>query len=405
MKVLTNISQILLGQKFHAKDGRNLLPEDMDILSNAAIAYNDEEILWVGKSNQLPVEYQAAPTQDLTGHVVTPELVDSHTHLVFGGDRSDEYTMRLNGADYVEIAKAGGGILSTMGATNAASEEALYQAVLSRIQLIANHGVTTIEIKSGYSLTTAGEERLSRVIARLRDELAPKIQIIPTYLAAHAVPRSYTNSRAYMNEVVMPLLERLATENLFEMVDIFQEDGYFDEADVRQLFSRANELGLKLKIHADEFDDHGGARLAIEYGALSADHLLKTSSKNIKLFKDSATIATILPGTSLFLGKDYAPIQELYQNSAKVAIASDYNPGSCHFFNLIQIATMAAKKNNINQAQLWCGITYNAAHAVGLLQQGHLAPGMRPRFSFFETSNINQITYYWGQNFAKNITL
>lgn len=385
-----DINQLATLEGAIKKDGRHLLPEDLSIIDDAAVVFDDDHLYFAGKSSELPSEYQKAAISK-RGHVVAPELVDSHTHLVFAGNRADEYAMRLNGADYQAIAKAGGGILSTMRATKDASEAELFETACERIERIHSYGVGTIEIKSGYALTLAGEAKLTRVIERLKEMYAPQVRIYNTFMAAHAVPKGYANSAAYMSEVVLPLLNDLASENIVDAVDIFHEGGYFDARDVRALFDQAQTLGLKLKMHADEFQDNGGATLAAEYGALSADHLLCTGAQGIKDLAASSTVATLLPGTGYFLGKPQANARALLDAGAKVAIASDYNPGSCHVDNVLLLASLAAPNYKMNLCELWCGITHNAAHALGI--ENHT------RFSAFKANTLSELTYSWGRNF------
>jgi imidazolonepropionase len=406
MKIYSKFDQVLTLKSAAQKDGRNLLPFDLDILSNATVVVDENTIKWVGKNEDLPTEYQSnssAQIIDGVGKCLTPELVDSHTHLVFGGDRADEYAMRLNGADYQEIAKAGGGILSSMKATREASEDELFEIGIERVNNLVNHGIKTIEIKSGYGLDFENEYKLSKVIDRLQKEFAPKsIQIFRTYLAAHAVPKDFSSSNQYIKEVVLPLLDKVAEENLVDFVDIFHEEGYFDLNDTKELFSYAQKLNLKLKIHADEFQDNGGAEVAMEFKATSCDHLLRTNTNTAAKFADSSTVATILPGTSMFLGKDFANVQSFLKTGAIVSFASDYNPGSCHAFNLLQLISTAAPTLGINQTQLWAGITLNASKALGLDNQGAIIEGFVPRFSIFNTDKVSKITYHWGKNFAIN---
>lgn len=407
MKFYRNFSQILTLNGAHKKEGRNLLPEDTGIIENATIITDQGKILWVGPDKDIPEEYADSLKSDDTeiisgeGLSLTPEIVDSHTHLVFGGDRADEYAMRLNGADYQEIANAGGGILSSMKATRNASEEELFEIGKERVDLLVSHGIRTIEIKSGYGLDFDNEYKLSKVIDRLQKEFqAQGIQIFRTFLAAHAVPKEFNSSNEYLKQVVLPLLDKVAVENLVDFVDIFHEEGYFDLNDTKELFQYAQNLGLKLKIHADEFQDNGGAEVAMEFKATSCDHLLKTNPKTASKFKESETVATILPGTSMFLGKDFADVKSFLDSGAIVSFASDYNPGSCHAFNLLQLISTAAPKLKINQAQLWAGITLNASKALGLRSQGAIAPGLNERFSIFKVDKVSKITYHWGKNFA-----
>ena len=400
MKCFKNFSQILTLEKASQKDGRLLTPDDLSVLNKASIVFDEDKIHWVGLANELPKQFHHIPSHDCEGYVLTPEIVDSHTHLVFGGDRSFEYSMRLNGADYQEIANAGGGILSTMENTITTDEEELFQTGIERIERIASYGVGSIEIKSGYGLTVESERKISHVIDRLKKHFSGKIQIFNTYLAAHAVPKTYDNSHEYMQKVVYPLLEELAEQNIIDFIDIFHEEGYFNYQDSEELFKVATKLGIKIKIHADEFNDNKGALLASRYNAVSADHLLCTGEDGIDALANSQTVATLFPGTAYFLGKPLAEAQKFLKAGCKVALASDYNPGSCHCDNILLIASLCAKNFNLNMAQLWSALCLNSAHALGLYDQGALIAGNKPRFSFFKCSSIDQITYSWGRNFA-----
>lgn len=400
MKVYRHLTQLVTLAGAHQKDGRNLLPSDLTIINDGAIAFDEEKIHWVGCDDELPQEFQQLPTVNLTGHVLTPEIVDSHTHLVFGGDRAFEYNLRLDGADYQAIAASGGGILSTMKATIESSEEELFDLGSERVRRLHSYGIGTIEIKSGYGLTLESERKLMRVINRLKHTFAPEIQIFRTYMAAHAVPKEYSSSRDYLNEVVLPLLSEFSEQGLIDACDIFHEVGYFDRDDVEILFKKCQELGVARKIHADEFGDNSGASLAAQFKALSADHLLGSGDQGIKDLAQSQTVATLLPGTGFFLGKAQARARDLLAAGAKLALASDYNPGSCHCDNLLLIASLSAKTLGLSSAELWCALTHNSAHALGLTSQGALIAGLKPRFSLFKCPSLAHITYNWGRNFT-----
>lgn len=402
MKCITNLNQIVTLSECHKKDGRNLVPDDLSILNDAAIVYDEDTILWLGNSGSVPDEYKNIDTISMPGHLLTPELVDSHTHLVFGGDRSFEYTMRLNGADYEDIAKAGGGILSTMTSTNKESLDELFAKAVERIERINSYGIGTIEIKSGYSLSYQREKDITRLIHKLKCLFRGKVQIHNTYLAAHAIPKNYSSGCKYLDEVVIPLLEELSPEGIVDSLDIFHEEGYFCKKDAEKLFNKAKELSIPVRIHADEFNDNKGAILAHKYNALSCDHLLCTAKDGIDTLSKSKTVTTLLPGTAYFLGKPLANAKAFLDSGCKVALASDYNPGSCHCDNLLLLASLAAKNMGFNIAQLWAAITLNAAHSLNLKNQGAIIPGLKPRFSLFKVKSVDEITYNWGRNF--NIT-
>lgn len=403
MQVLTHLDQIVTLNSAYQKDGRRLNEQDLDIIPDGAIVHDGETIAWVGPTKELPQEYLNITPHQLKGYTLLPEVVDSHTHLIFGGDRSPEYSMRLRGADYQELAKAGGGILSTMRGTRETSSEQLYLDACERIERIHSLGVGSIEIKSGYGLDIDKEYEITHTIDRLKKKYAPKIQIVNTYMAAHAIPKEYSSSKAYMDQVVFPLLEKLSDEQIIDCVDIFHEDGYFTTEDTTRLFDRCLELGLAFKSHADEFADLKGAKLAAQKGAISTDHLLRTGDDGIAALAESSTVATLLPGTGFFLGKPQANARKFLDAGCKVAIASDYNPGSCHLDNVILAASIAAPVYKMNLAEIWAAMTVNAAAAAGLKNQGALAVGMKARFSLFKVPKVDEITYSWGKNLAVDI--
>lgn len=403
MKHYKNISQLVTLKSAFEKDGRNLLPDDLSIINNASVVFDDNEIIWIGESKLLPKNYDHIETFDLSGKTVLPEIVDCHTHLVFGGNRAREYSMRLNGADYQEIAKIGGGILSTMKATQKEDHETLFRIACERVERINSYGVGTIEIKSGYGLTFEKEYEISHIIDRLKKHFAKKVQIKNTFMAAHAVPQDYKNSSEYLDTVVIPLLKKLSNESILDAVDIFHEKGYFNDSDVRRLFEAATQIGLPVKSHADEFVDGKGAILACEFEALSTDHLLRTGADGIEALSKSNTVATLLPGTGYFLGKPQAKARDFLDKGCKVAIASDYNPGSCHCDNLLLIASFSAPEYRMNIAELWSAITLNAAHALGLKKQGALVQGLHPRFCAFNVPQVDEITYNWGRQLSVSL--
>ncbi|MCO4752922.1 MAG: imidazolonepropionase [Bacteriovoracaceae bacterium] len=402
MKLLKNIKELATLEGAFQKDGRSLSPSDLGIKKAAALVIDQGKILWVGQSDQIPQEYSNISSVDCSQYVITPQIVDSHTHTVFGGNRAFEYSMRLNGADYEAIANAGGGILSTMENTKKESEEQLFKDACERIERIHSYGVGTLEIKSGYALDYEKEKEISRLIHKLKQHFSGKVEIFNTYLAAHAVPKNFKSSKEYLDSVVIPLLIELSDENIIDAVDIFHEQGYFDESDTRSLFNKAKELNIPIKIHADEFNDNNGAAIACEYEALSCDHLLQTSKKGIEELSRSKTVATLLPGTAFFLGKKLANAREFLDAGAKVALASDYNPGSCHCDNLVLLASLAGKNLEMNITEVWAAITLNGAAALGRYNQGAIAKGLDAKFSVFKCNSLDEIIYSWGRNFAVN---
>lgn len=403
MILFKNLNQILTLDIAHQKDGRHLFEQDLGLINHAAVVFDQDKIIWVGSCNDVPQNLKIDQSFDLKGHVLTPEIVDSHTHLVFAGNRADEYTMRLNGHDYQDIARAGGGILATTIATREASFETLFETGKKRIEAIHTYGVGTIEIKSGYALTFDGEKLVAEVIDALKKHFSPHVNIVRTSMAAHALPKEYSNTADYMHEVVLPLLDELTTEGLIDQADIFHEKGYFNDDDLDQFIQSCKKLNLPFKLHADEFNDNGGAISAASNQALSADHLLSSKKESLISLAQSDCVATLLPGTGFFLGKKQADAQTLLQAGAKVAIASDFNPGSCHMDNLLLCASLSAPIYKMNLTQLWAAITLNSSHALGLRSQGAIKQGLAPRFSLFKCEQLSEITYSWGKNLATRL--
>jgi imidazolonepropionase len=399
-QIWRNFSQIVTMDKAHQKDGRKLRPEDLSILSNASIVFNFDEILWVGPDKDVPETYLNAPSRSFENKILLPELVDAHTHLVFGEDRSAEYVQRLNGATYEEIAAKGGGIQSTVLQTNKTPAHELFQKAIFRIEEMYEHGVGTIEIKSGYGLSYEKELELSTIINDLKIYFQAKVQILNTFMAAHAIPPNFSSGKAYLKEVVIPLLQLLGNKKIIDAVDIFHEVNYFTNEDVQLLFQMAKEYHIPVKLHADEFNNNHGAKIGAQHQALSVDHLLQIDAGGIEALANSSTVANLLPGTSFFLGKPLAPARKLLDAGAKVAIATDYNPGSCHFNQLLMLALLAAPLYRLNIAELVASITLNAAHALGLKKQGAILVGHRPRFSVFGVKNLDALVYNWGKNSA-----
>lgn len=396
--VFNNIAELITLENAQKKDGRHLIDSDLSIIKNACLVCDQENILWSGECNQLPEEYKSLPAIDCKNKIILPELVDAHSHLVFAGNRAKEYSMRLNGATYEEIASSGGGILHTMTQTNQSSPQTLFDTALKRIEKIATYGVGTIEIKSGYGLNFEKEYEISKVIDSLKHHLKNKIQIKNTYMAAHAVPKTFSRSSDYISGMVIPLLEKLSREKLIDACDIFHEKNYFSEEDVHALFKKCQELKIAVKMHADELNDNNGAQLAVSYNALSCDHLLKINESGVKALAASNTVAVLLPGTGFFLGKEQTNARKLCDHGVKLAIASDYNPGSCHYDNLFQIALMSAPSYKLNRAELIAAITLNASAALDLGKQGCLISGFKSRFSLFDCNNLDELIYRWGEN-------
>lgn len=392
-----NISELVTLDSALKKDGRNLLEADLSIIKDAAIICDQEKILWIGQFTNIPSTFEISKKIDCQNKTIIPEIVDCHTHLVFAGNRAKEYSMRLNGATYEEIAQSGGGIINTMKATNEISLDELKSISIFKINEMIKFGTSVIEIKSGYGLNFDKEKEISLLINDLKKYFSPKIKIKNTFMAAHAIPKTFATSMEYIDQVVIPLLKELAPLKIIDAVDIFHEQNYFSTSDVKKLFTVSESLNIPVKIHADELNDNNGAALACEYQALSCDHLLKINDEGILKLSKSNTVAVILPGTGLFLGKDQAPVQRLLKNGVKLAISSDYNPGSCHFNNVFQLARMMAPTLKMNRAELLSAVTINAASALNE-NKGSISIGHAPRFLVFSANNLDEILYKWSEN-------
>lgn len=367
---------------------------------SVAIA-DDGTVAWVGPADEVPAAHADADTVDCTGRTLMPALVDPHTHLVWGGDRKDEMEQRLAGADYEAIFAAGGGILSSVRQTRAATEDGLYAQALRRITRMRAAGTTTFEIKSGYGLNLETELRQLRVVRRLRDE---GFRVRATCLAAHAVPAESRGSEAdraaFVTRVIEEILPAVAAEGLAESCDVFCDRGAFTPEESRAVLEKAVALGFELRVHANEFGHTGGARLAAELGARSADHLLALDDGERAALREGGVVATLLPGTSLVLGKPYADGRALVEAKVPVAIATDCNPGSCALENLSMVLGLACYGNRLSPAEALCAATHNAAASMGLDGQvGSLQAGRSADLLVLDTPDVRELVYHAGSPF------
>jgi imidazolonepropionase len=370
-------------------DGYGLIPV-------GAMVIEGGHITWVGPMAELPGPYDRMVGVDLGGRLVTPGLIDCHSHIVFGGDRAAEFEMRLNGASYEEVARAGGGILSTVTATRAAEEAALLEQALARADQIMAGGATVIEVKSGYGLTVADEVKLLRVARRIA-ELRP-VRVLTTHLAAHAIPPDYKGrSGAYMDEVAIPSLRIAHAEGLVDAVDAFCEGIAFSVAEVARLFAAAKALGLPVKIHAEQLSDLKGAVMAAGMGALSADHLEYMGVDGVAALAGSGTVAVILPGAFYTLRETQVPpIAALRAAGVPMALATDCNPGSSPVTSLPLVMNMACTLFRMTPLEALQGVTVHAARALGLADCGRLAPGLRADLCVWEARHPAELSYRIG---------
>ncbi|GAB4067916.1 imidazolonepropionase [Ancylobacter sonchi] len=369
----------------------------LGIVEDGLIAAADGRILYAGPAAEAPA-FEAAETIDVEGRWITPGLIDCHTHLVFGGDRAHEFELRLAGASYEEIARAGGGIVSTMKATRAASEADLVAAALRRLDALIAEGVTTVEVKSGYGLSDEAELKSLRA-ARALGQARP-VSVATTYLGAHALPPEAKGDKATYIDQVIALLPRIAAEKLADAVDAFCEGIAFSPDEVARLFVAARELGLPVKLHADQLSNLHGAKLAAEFGALSADHLEHTDADGASAMAKAGTVAVLLPGAFYFIRETKLPPVDLFRaHGTKIALATDCNPGTSPLTSLLLTMNMGATLFRLTVDECLAGVTREAARALGRLDSiGTLAAGKQCDLAIWDIERPAELVYRMGFN-------
>jgi imidazolonepropionase len=371
------------------------LADGYGIVEDGAVAVRDGRIVWAGPRKDAP---PGGREHDCGGLWLTPGLVDCHTHIVHAGNRSDEWEARLNGASYEDIARQGGGIMSTVRATRAASEAELLRASAPRIAALLAEGVTTLEIKSGYGLDLASEAKMLRVARRV-GELLP-VSVATTFLGAHALPPAFAGrADAYIDEVCERMLPSLANEGLVDAVDAFCERIGFTHAQTARVFDAARRLGLPVKLHAEQLSDQGGAALVAEYGGLSADHLEHLSAQGAAAMARAGTVAVLLPGAYYFLRETVMPpLALLRELGVPLAVATDCNPGTSPMTSLLLAMNMACTLWRMTPLEALQGVTVNAARALGRPDIGTLAPGRRADFALWDIARPADLAYAIGAN-------
>ena len=383
----------------HTRDKRfkfGKYQSEIGMLKNTSVVADKGVITFIGR--QVPPSLRKNVTKKIDGRnkTILPGFIDSHTHLVFAGSRADEYSMRINGATYEEIANAGGGIINTVGATRKASKQELKKLALKRIKSSISFGVTTIEAKSGYGLDTNTELKILEVINELRKETP--VDIYATLLAAHAFPKDISR-REYIDKILYEIIPLTAKKNLASFIDAFCEKNYYTPNETELIFEQGRKFGLVPKLHTNQFYSAGGIQAAINSKAISVDHLEVMTSKEIKSLSGKNIIACLLPSVSYFLDIPYAPARELIQNNVPVALATDFNPGSSMTQNIQLVMSMAVQLLNMNIEETINAVTINAAASLGISHKtGSIETGKQADMLIFDTDNYKDILYNFGMN-------
>ena len=404
MKLIGPFKQILTLNNLPLRG--KISDEQLEIIENGGILINDENLIEaIGDFEELVtlsgVEVSNSTTPQFSNSVVLPAFVDCHTHICFGGNRANDFAMRNAGKTYLEIAEKGGGIWSSVQHTRNASEKELLETLLERINRLISLGITTIEIKSGYGLNVESELKMLRVIKQAQTKT--KATLVPTCLSAHLKPRDFEgNNEEYLQYIVDEILPKVKEENLAKRVDIFIEKSAFQPEESRKFLEKAKALGFEITVHADQFTA-GSSRIAVEVGAVSADHLEATIDEDIEYLANSETVAVALPGASLGLGEPFTPARKFLDKNGILAVASDWNPGSAPMGNLITQASILATFQKLSTAEVLAGITFRAAKALNLTDRGILKKGMKADFVVFETNNFQNILYNQGSLMASEV--
>ena len=368
----------------------------VEVLEDGGIIIDDETIVEIGNFETLSQQHPNIQIERIeTEQILLPGFVDSHTHVCFGGNRAKDFAMRLDGKTYLEIAKSGGGIWSTVTETRKKTVDELKDITLKHIAQLAKQGITTAEVKSGYALSVEGEIKMLEAINMANQE--SEIDLIPTFLGAHMKPKDFEGSnKEYLELLVKEVFPKLKSDDLANRIDIFVEQSAFSVEEGDYFLNEAKNQGFEITIHADQFTA-GGSYLATKYNALSADHLEFSGEEEVKNLANSNVVATVLPGASIGLGMQYAPARKLLDAGCCVSIASDWNPGSAPMGNLLTQASVLATFEKLSMAEVLAAITFRAAKALNLADRGTIEKGKKADFISFSTFDYRNIIYYQGQ--------
>jgi imidazolonepropionase len=404
MNILITKARQLITLKGPAKARAGKEADKLSIIKNGAVAIKDEKILAVGTTEEIETNYNSDKIIDASGKVVMPGFVDPHTHPVFVHTRENEFEMRIKGKSYVEISQSGGGIRSSIKAVREASEDELYTLAEKRVWRMISNGTTILEAKSGYGLSTESEIKMLKVIRRLNENLP--IDIIPTFMGAHEFPTEYKdNHEEYIRILKEEMMPEVKKQNLAEYCDIFTEDHVYNIEQSRDILNHAKKLGFKLRMHADEIEPIGGAELAAELKAVSADHLGAASDAGIKAMAEAGVIATLLPGTIFSLGmKSYARARDMIDAGIPVALATDYNPGSCNCDSMQFIITLACLQMKMTVAEAITASTINAAYSLEMGDRvGSLEVGKQADILIMDMPSYKFLPYHFGSNNVQTV--
>lgn len=392
--IIQNIKELIL-PKSTDRPLKGAELDELDVIENGTVVVKDGKIVYSGPYTD---KYEAEQIIDATGKVVSPSLIDAHTHLIFGGSREHEMSLKRQGKSYLEILESGGGILSTVKATREISEDDLFKKAEHDLLTMVQHGVLGVESKSGYGLDKENELKQLRVSNRLAEKYG--LDMKHTFLGPHAVPEEAESNEAFLNEMIELLPE---IKEYADFADIFCETGVFSVEESRHYMQKAKEAGFKVKIHADEIDPLGGLELAIDENAISADHLVASSAEGKAKLKNSDTVAVLLPATTFYLDKnDYADARGMLDNNGAIAIATDYNPGSSVTNNLQLAMAIAALKLKLSPNEVWNAVTVNAAKAIDL-DAGTINEGDKANIVIWNAPNHEYIPYHFGINHAQKV--
>ncbi|MEL6563889.1 MAG: imidazolonepropionase [Pseudomonadota bacterium] len=372
--------------------------QEYRLIEDGAVALDGDCIAWVGRAADVPAGHRADEVQDLAGRLITPALIDCHTHIVFGGNRASEFEQRLNGASYADVARAGGGIVSTVRATRAASEDTLLADALRRVDAMIAEGVTLIEVKSGYGLDLETELKMLRTARRIAT--VRPVEVRTTFLGAHAVPPEYASRRdAYIDAVCIPALRAAHAEGLVDAVDGFCEGIAFDTEQITRVFDVARQLGLPVKLHAEQLSHRGGTALAARCAALSADHLEYATDADARALAAAHSVAVLLPGAFYTLReRQLPPIQSFRAHGVPMALATDCNPGSSPLASPLLAMNMACTLFRMTPLEALLGFTAHAGRALGLTKRGRILPGARADLCVWDVDHPSELAYRIGFN-------